>query len=250
MDGYIHITEDQIDWDTTEPKLPVVLKSADFVTVFQDKNGNQGSDEIALIKNLYLINYDIWESLIRDALLNGIIPSNHDQMFRILTPVLSDNNNNLLHHFSYNHFDQLTQILELKSFSDYYNTQKKMFPIFYNFFGQTHLGIALQANDFKSFHKLLDMFIEMQPYIESSYLVGGWLLNAFEKGIDLSSLLKSQIIQTKLDSTIIEHWKTWPDFHDKTECVTRNYNFPYSQLIHDDIAYDQIFGDDFPFKKF
>jgi hypothetical protein len=112
-------------------------------------------------------------------------------MFRILTPVLSDNNNNLLHHFSYNHFDKLTQILELNSFSDYYNTQKKMFPIFYNFFGQTQLSIALQANDYKSFYKILDIFIEMQPYIESSYLVGGWLLNAFEKGIDLSSLLKS-----------------------------------------------------------
>lgn len=34
MDGYIHITEDQIDWDTNEPKLPVVLKTPDFVTVF------------------------------------------------------------------------------------------------------------------------------------------------------------------------------------------------------------------------
>lgn len=45
MDGYIHITEDQGDWDSKNPMLPVVLKAADFVTLFQDDEGNQGSDE-------------------------------------------------------------------------------------------------------------------------------------------------------------------------------------------------------------
>jgi hypothetical protein len=126
-----------------------------------------------------LINYNIWEALIRDAILSGSVPITHEQMFRLLTPVLSDNNNNLLHHFSYNHLDQLTQIIQMNSFEEYYVTKKKMFPIFFNFFGQTQLSIALQSNDNASFYKLLDIFLKMQSYFESSYLVGGWLLSAF-----------------------------------------------------------------------
>jgi hypothetical protein len=34
MEGYINITENQGEWDSIDPKLPVVLKAADFVTVF------------------------------------------------------------------------------------------------------------------------------------------------------------------------------------------------------------------------
>lgn len=41
----------------------------DFVTVFQDKAGNQGSDESILVKHLYQINYNIWESIIRDSMV-------------------------------------------------------------------------------------------------------------------------------------------------------------------------------------
>lgn len=51
--------------------------------------------------------------------------------------MLSDNNNNLLHHFSYSHLDTLELILEMPGFESYYNTENKMFPIFYNFFGET-----------------------------------------------------------------------------------------------------------------
>ena len=109
----------------------------------------------------------------------GTVPITHEQMFRLLTPVLSDNNNNLLHHFSYNHLNQMTQIIQMNCFKEYYVIKKKMFPIFFNFFGQTQLSIALQANDIASFYKLLETFIKMQSYFESSYLVGGWLLSAF-----------------------------------------------------------------------
>ena len=191
MDGYIHITENQGDWDSIDPKLPVTLKAADFVTVFQDDDGNQGSDESGLVKNLYFLEYNIWESLIRDGMLQGNIPITHDQLSRFLTPVMTDHNNNLLHHFSYNHLDQLETILEMPGFEEYFNTEKKMFPIFYNFFGETQINIALLAHDNPSFYKLLDAFVKMQSCIESSFLVSTWLLHAFEEGLDILALLDS-----------------------------------------------------------
>jgi hypothetical protein len=78
MDGYIHITEDQGDWDSDFPMLPVTLKAADYVTLFQDEQGNQGADESSLVKNLYFLEYNIFESLIRDGMLQGQIPITHD----------------------------------------------------------------------------------------------------------------------------------------------------------------------------
>jgi hypothetical protein len=41
----------------------------DYVTVFQDEMGNQGSDMTVLVKNVFNLRYDIWESFIRDAML-------------------------------------------------------------------------------------------------------------------------------------------------------------------------------------
>jgi hypothetical protein len=53
MDGYITITEDQGRWDIPNAFMPVVLHAADFVTMIQDADGNQGSDESTLVKHLY-----------------------------------------------------------------------------------------------------------------------------------------------------------------------------------------------------
>jgi hypothetical protein len=127
--------------------------------------------------------------------------------------VLSDNNNNLLHHFSYNHLDSLEMIVEMPGFESYYDVEKKMFPIFYNFYGETQINIALLAHDNPSFYKLLDIFVKMQACLESSFLVNSWLLKAFEEGLDIICLLNSQIMQTKLNASFVEHWKTWPEFH-------------------------------------
>lgn len=136
---------------------------------------------------------------------------------------MTDHNNNLLHHFSYNRLDQLETILEMPGFEDYFDLDKKMFPIFYNFFGETQINIALSAHDNPSFYKLLDVFVRLQPCIESSFLVSTWLLKAFEEGLDIIELLNSQIIQTQLNEGIVEHWKTWPEFHKMTDQLTVNY---------------------------
>jgi hypothetical protein len=89
---------------------------------------------------------------------------------------MSDDNNNLLHHFSFNHLEQLEAIIEMPGFEDYFNTEKKMFPIFYNFRGETQINLAMQARDINSFYRLLDTLIKMQACIESSFLVSNWLL--------------------------------------------------------------------------
>lgn len=51
--GYIRITEDQGNWDTSESYMPVTLHTADFVTLIQDEDGNQGSDEMSLVRHLF-----------------------------------------------------------------------------------------------------------------------------------------------------------------------------------------------------
>lgn len=119
------------------------------------------------------------------------MPITHDQLTRFLTPVITDANNNLLHHFSYNHLEQLQSILEMPGFEEYFNTEKKMFPIFYNFFGETQISTALLAHDKESFYWLLKTLIKVQSCIESSFLVGSWLLQAFEDGLEIMELLDS-----------------------------------------------------------
>jgi hypothetical protein len=47
------------------------------------------------------------------------------------------------------------------------------------------------AHDNKSFYKLIDVMITQQNCMESSFLVGSWLLNAFSEGLDVNSLLDS-----------------------------------------------------------
>jgi hypothetical protein len=52
-------------------------------------------------------------------------------------------------------------------------------------------------------------------------------------------------MRTKLSGSIIEHWKTWPEFHKQTDGVTVNYEKPFLVLLHDELAYEQLFGQDF-----
>jgi hypothetical protein len=87
----------------------------------------------------------------------------------------------------------------MPGFEEYYKAEKKIFPIYYNFFGQSPITIALMAHDNKSFYKLLDVMVTQQNCMESSFLVSPWLLNAFGEGLDIVSLLDSQILSTLCD---------------------------------------------------
>jgi hypothetical protein len=130
----------------------VTLNVADFVTLFQDEDGNQGSDESAVIRHLYQNNYNICESIFRDAMATERMDITYDQINRFLTPVITDHGNNLLFHFCYNHPEKLEEILNLPGFEEYYKADKKMYPIFYNYFGVNQITVALAAHDNKSFY--------------------------------------------------------------------------------------------------
>lgn len=107
MQGYISLTEEDGDWGGSDPKFPITLKASDFITLFQDDDGNQGSDESSLVRHLYHLSYNIWESIIRDAMQQEIIAVTPELISRFLTPVITDHNNSLLHHISYNRINQL-----------------------------------------------------------------------------------------------------------------------------------------------
>lgn len=110
---------------------------SDFCTLIQDEDGNQGSDESPIIRHLYLNNYNIWESILRDALATGKMEITYEQINRFLSPVITDHGSNLMFHFCYNNADKLDEIMNLPGFEEYYLPEKKMFPIYYNFFGET-----------------------------------------------------------------------------------------------------------------
>ena len=116
-----------------------------------------------------------------------------------------------------------------------------MFPIFFNFFGETQITIALLAHDHKSFYQLLDVLLKMQNCIESSFLLNAWLMGALRDGLKILNLLDSQIIQTALNSSIIEHWETWPSFHNNEKTISMNYDQPFLILLHDESAYQNLF---------
>jgi len=125
-----------------------------------------------------------------------------------------------------------------------------MFPIFYNFLGETQIDIALNGQDFDSFLRLVKLLVDQQNCIESSFLIEKWLLRAFKDGLDIIDLLNSNIISTKLDSSLVEHWASWNRFDTSTEPATINYKQPFQALLHDEQAYEVLFGDKFPRSNF
>jgi hypothetical protein len=134
--------------------------------------------------------------------------------------VLTDSNNNLLAYVSYMQHEKLESILSMPGFDVYYLESYKMFPIFFNFHGESQLTMALAANDTTSFNLLLQAFIKHQSYPESAYLVNAWFMKAIRMSLCITGLLESPIIQTRLNASIIEHWDSWPEIHPTNDDYT------------------------------
>jgi hypothetical protein len=160
LEGYICIKQKEGQWTSDRKMIPIEVYSEDYVTLSQDDEGNQGYDETILAKHIYLDEFNVWEAMIRDALTEGRIPVDDSQIHRILTPILSDDNNNLLHHLCYAYPERLTEIIELPGFHQFYSKSENMFPIFFNFNGQSPISLALAARDNESFYILLDTMLE------------------------------------------------------------------------------------------
>ena len=85
--------------------------------------------------------------------------------------MITDHGNNLLFNICFNQEEKLESILSMPGFEAYYIKEKKMYPIYFNFFGQSQIQLALRAHDNKSFYRLMDVMIKNQSGLESSFLV-------------------------------------------------------------------------------
>jgi hypothetical protein len=165
ISGYICITEEFSEWQSDNKRLSVVVHTDDFVTVKPDDEGNQGYDETILVRHVYLDDFTILEAMIRDALVESRIEITHHQLERVLTPVMSDNNNNVIHHLSFNNLEKIESILEMPGVDHYYGRNNDQYPIYFNFLGLSQINLSLKARDFKTFYLLLDILMDYQDNI-------------------------------------------------------------------------------------
>jgi hypothetical protein len=107
------------------------------VTLLPDEEDNQGFDMTILARHIYKYDFTIWEAMIRDALVEGRLEITDNQLSRVLTPVISDHNNNLIHHLSFNKKDRLVQIFEMPGLDRYYREIPYRHPFFFNLFGKS-----------------------------------------------------------------------------------------------------------------
>lgn len=85
--------------------------------------------------------------------------------------MLSDHNNNLIHHLSFNKKEKLEEILAMPGVQKYYSKYEHCRPIFFNFFGQSQLDLAFEATDYETFQVLIDVLLLYQESITHSYLI-------------------------------------------------------------------------------
>ena len=163
--------------------------------------------------------------------------------------MLYDYNQNLIHHLSYNKKEKLVKILEMPSLETYYKKIEHRYPIFFNFFGQSQINLALKATDYESFYILIDQLLSYQDSIKNSYMVNSFLIQAIESGIDVCSVLDSKIRSYKLDDDEVEHFSCFPEFHaNDGKCIV-NYDKSFTELLHDEDAYDYLYAQKFPFNS-
>lgn len=161
--------------------------------------------------------------------------------------MLYDNNQNLIHHLSFNKKEKLVEILEMPSVAMFYNKIEHRYPIFFNFFGQSQINLALEATDYESFYILQELMLAYQDSIKNSYMVNSFLIRAIETGLDVCSLLDSKICSYKLDDDEVEHFTCFPEFHTNDAKFIVNYDKSFMDLLHDEEAYDYLYAKHFPF---
>lgn len=58
--------------------------------------------------------------------------------------MLGDKNRNLIHHLSASHYNMLSDILKMPGFHSFYLRYQDKDPIFFNFYGDTPMTLALK----------------------------------------------------------------------------------------------------------
>lgn len=72
-------------------------------------------------------------------------------------------------------------------------------------------------------------------------------MSAFERGLDISTLLESKLCSYILEAQEVEHFYRFPGFHSNDTKATVNFKNSFMELLHDEEAYEQNFGEDYPF---
>ena len=88
----------------------------------------------------------------------------------------------------------------------YYKKIEHIYPIFFNFFGQSQIELALEATDYESFYILIELLLSYQDSIKNSYIINSFFIRAIETGLDVCSLMDSKICSYKLDDEEVEHF--------------------------------------------
>lgn len=65
-------------------------------------------------------------------------------------------------------------------------------------------------------------------------------------GLDISNLLDSSICCYRMEADHVEHINCFLEFHTNDETRIVNYKKSFMELLHDEEAYDQLFGEEFP----
>ena len=244
--SYLCIDESIVNWDSRHKLLPICVKFADYL-----KADGQGGErvlgpyeEMTMLTLTYNNQFTIWEALIRQGLLHGRVEINDGQLQRLTAPVLSDNNESLIHKLSRHNLPRLTKVFQGTSIGETRDDANKRYPIFLNFDGKSPLDLALDYSDFDSFQFLLAQTINIQQGFESAYLVDSWLVQAIRLELDLKLLFESKLCTQKLDREMFARKSRdqFPERHSAKQEVIRGYAGGFPSLLHDSGVHAATFG--------
>jgi len=88
-----------------------------------------------------------------------------------------------------------------------------------------------------------------QDNVRNSYLVRPLLLKILKLGLDVTNLFNSSLCSYQLNDDEMEHFDSFPVFHEDRSSAIVNYQQPIEHLLHDEEAYETLFSKMFPISK-
>lgn len=140
--GYLMVDEMSVDWDVAKV-LPLKVMRKDYIVKRKEDGRPVDYKEYWIVNHKYNNEFNIFEAIIRNAIIAEKIAISDTQLDRICSPVLSDNNKSVLHHLSYRRFNNLQTLFLKTNISDYINTAEKHFYFFMDFDGKSPLDFAI-----------------------------------------------------------------------------------------------------------
>jgi hypothetical protein len=98
--------EAHFDYKSMQRSFTIAINYADHIYRLKGAD-RRNFFENTIVSMRYLLDISIWDILIRQGLINRTVEISPFQKERIVFPVLSNDNKNLLHIFSVNNFEAL-----------------------------------------------------------------------------------------------------------------------------------------------